>query len=511
MTPQVFADNSHNKNDDHSHRTSHALEVIREIERQHSKLLDSARISSEEAQTARLNAARIRNLYLATDCASSSSNCSNAITSVTNTRADSEYSGYNFQICKRTHAEEVLLLTVQLEELNKNYENEKEQVLGLQEELEKERTKSVQLQEALDIMCSMEASNDKNASDPAAKEEEEKKDRLIECMQSELEDMKNQLSFTEQKAMHAEQDAAEAMVLVETCVVEKEKIEMELHAAWEELNLLSDRVPSSHGNNNNTGDLLDEHPKNDEIGTEPIFGSNVIDDDDEVASESTNPSDINLNSTGLEGVEPEVSQAIPSPILMPPPPPRQPQEATASNFKIPPSPRPPQEATASNFKIPPPPPQNQVVSQTIDPSQNFQSVDDSFSNLPNRPPDFDRQITNDSVVGHSFLEDESVCNIYSHGVISPPTSPIQQRRIWTTEKENSKSVSSLPTPMSALSQASTWSEYVNLQNDANKRSTNQPSQSMVNSGRNLLKKFKRVVPQDIKIEHQHSNFSNIDR
>ena len=494
MSPQVFADNSHNKNDDHPHRTSHALEVIREIERQHSKLLDSTRISSEEAQTARLNAARIRNLYLATDCASSSSNCSNAITSVTNTRADSEYSGYNFQICKRTHAEEVLLLTVQLEELNKNYENEKEQVLGLKEELEKERTKSVQLQEALDIMCSMEASNDTNASDPATKEKEEKKDRLIASMQSELEDMKNQLSFTEQKAIHAEQDAAEAMVLVETCVVEKEKIEMELHEAWEELKLLRDGVSSCHGNYNNTGDLLDEHPKNDEIGTEPIFGSNMIDDDDEVVSESTNPSDINLNSTELEGVEPEVSQAIPSPILMPPPPPRPPQEATASNFKIP----------------PPPPPQNQVVSQTID-HQNFPSADDSFSKLPHRPPDFNRQITNDSVVGHSFLEDESVCNIYSHGVISPPTSPIQQRRIWTTEKENKNSVNSLPTPMSALSQASTWSEYVNLQNDANKRSTNQPSRSMVNSGRNLLKKFKRVVPQDIKTEHQHPNFSNIDR
>ena len=423
---------------------SGALHVLQSIDKEHSNLLLSARVGCDEAQMARRNAARIRRLYgLGADESYEMAYASldhTALNTVVSMQETQHQQPMEFMQCKRSHAEEVLILTAQVSELRQMCSDEANKCSVIESALIKEQKQVHELQEALNIMC-----------------ETGENSKLVQELQHEIEALKEEILLERKRADEADIDALEAVQLTEFCVQEKERIEGELHHAWmeieklqlelrqrQELSLMNDKVelinPLNRQNmindEHNRTDIIHDEMLNNEYGHESAPQS--IEEDERmgktVINEDTSFS-LLPHPESISNDKKEVSEGIcdfstvPSPVAMPPPPPRPPK---------------------------------------IDPSQ--------------------REITDDSVIGHSFIGDDDVsaCRMFQNGVESMPSSPLHQRRIWP---DDSSTVD--PNMMSPIS-VETGGATFNSVMYANENKS-RPARAMVSSGRDLLKKFKRVT------------------
>ena len=340
-----------------------------------------------------------------------------------------------FLKCKRTHAEEVLILTAQVSELRQQYVDEADQRSIVEMALVNEQKQVQEVQEALNIMC--QTSDGENA-------------KLVRELRDEIEALKEELSMERKRADDADIDAADAVQLTYLCVKEKERVEGELQQAWMEIERLQlefqQRAEYYHLN---------------------------------YKEESQGPlNDNNVESLRINGVQNEILDSNTGHEFAP-------QSINEDGNLM-------KKVAHVNAKIPPPPPKNlneNHMNGTHD-SMHVESSPTAMLPPPPRPPKispYERETTEDSVIGHSFVEDDetSACRMFHGGVESAPTSPIQQRRIWPDENDN-RGVNLL-SPISVETRGSTISTVLNFEDKSSR-----PTRAMVSSGRNILKKFKRI-------------------
>eukprot|EP00814_Leptocylindrus_danicus_P017358 CAMPEP_0116022770 /NCGR_PEP_ID=MMETSP0321-20121206/11181_1 /TAXON_ID=163516 /ORGANISM="Leptocylindrus danicus var. danicus, Strain B650" /LENGTH=370 /DNA_ID=CAMNT_0003493897 /DNA_START=101 /DNA_END=1213 /DNA_ORIENTATION=+ len=354
-----------------------ASEVIHEIDAHFNSIQSCVRNSEADAAEARQNAAKLRaclNVMLGDNGAGNATKPKAAtpksrIITMPKVALSSEK-------IKTSHAEDVLALTLKIQELEAELGVEKGKNEELEGRLKSEKNRSLELTEALNIMCT-------TGENLELTEE-------MGSLQHELEEYK-------MRVVAAEEDAETAVELTKMCLEEKEALEHALQRAWGEIEML-------------------KQGQQGQVDVASIAAPTTL-------GQSHSEEVVESRKSSLVPLE------IPSPELMPPPPPR-------------------------------------ILKQ-----QNL-----------------DREVTggdgDDSVIGYSFVADDpDSCMKLAHtGVDSAPSSPLIQRRMWQAYPDD-YGINHGPM-LSPGSQCSMSARSIS--------SSTKPARSMVKNGRDILKRLKKV-------------------
>ena len=491
-----------------------ALHIIQAIEKEHNDLLASARVGCEEAYQARQNAARIRRLYGLQDEDSvrvkqykgsplSSDGLSPGVGGWKDGGVGEDVIGSSggkleFKKCKRSHAEEVLILRTKITEIQEQHSHEIEKRVSVEKDLLKQVN---ELQEALNIMCT-------SACDSQISADEENDQKWKEEIETEIDSLKEQLLKEKERADLAEVDAAEAIELTEACVVEKEKVEEELQQAWAEVERLRYSLHLNTNEECDVGDnvesenisemgcdpaikevkdiLTEKLPFIDRSGNTKMMKVTVPAENKEVVQtdllvgvevESINNDDGRDNVAQAsfdkfaeeeKDVSIKMSQCVDDVQTKQTSELNEIEKEAGDHENIPPS----------SIVIQPLPEKEKEINVNVIPSPV------AMPPPPKRLPkiiDVDRFVTEDSVIGHSFLveDDVSACRMYQGGgVESGPSSPLHQRKIWTDDIDTNEK--NLMSPLSVTTQSTSRSLR------------SRPGRAMVKNGRDILKNIKRI-------------------
>ena len=317
----------HTETRTHRHTSISASELIHEIDTHLNSIQSSVRSSEADAVVARQNAAKLRSsLNIMLGGHELRSDKKTKATTPKNRIAAMPAVALSCEKIKTSHAEDVLALTLRVQGLEAALGVEAEKNKEFEDRLKAEKQRSTELTEALNIMCTT-GENLQVTED-------------MGNLRQELEEYKERVGA-------AEEDADTAVELTRMCLEEKESLEHALQRAWIEIEMLKQLQRVDHVDDTNGAvPRLLAQSHGEEVGNRKS------------------------NSVSLE---------IPSPELMPPPPPRIPKQ------------------------------------------QNL-----------------DREVSNgdgdDSVIGYSFVADEpdSFIQLAHTGVDSAPSSPLIQRRMWQT-------------------------------------------------------------------------------